>query len=63
MADHDDAQDYTANGPTDIGFRTDGTGIEKGVVASDIRSECKAVPLEGTQAPFFVACLESHMLV
>jgi hypothetical protein len=31
----DDAQDYTANGPTDIGFRTggDGTGIDNGVVA------------------------------
>ncbi len=36
MADHDDAQDYTANGPTDIGFRTggDGTGIVNGVVAA-----------------------------
>jgi len=35
MSDHDDAQDYTANGPTDIGFRTggDGTGIANGVVA------------------------------
>lgn len=36
MADHHDAQDYTANGPTEIGFRTggDGTGITKGVVAT-----------------------------
>ncbi len=36
MADHEDAQDYTANGPTDIGFRTggNGTGIANGVVAS-----------------------------
>ena len=35
MSDHDDAQDYTANGPTDVGFRTggDGTGIAKGVLA------------------------------
>lgn len=35
MADHDDAQDYTANGPTDVAFRTggDGTGIRQGVVA------------------------------
>ena len=35
MSDHEDAQDYTANGPTDVGFRTggDGTGIAKGVVA------------------------------
>jgi hypothetical protein len=32
----DDAQDYTANGPTDIGFRTggDGTAIDNGVVVS-----------------------------
>lgn len=31
----DDAQDYTANGPTDIAFRTggDGSGIDNGVVA------------------------------
>ena len=31
----DEAQDYTATGPTDIGFRTggDGTGIDNGVVA------------------------------
>lgn len=38
MSDHDDAQDYTANGPTDIGFRTggDGTGIKNGVVATGI---------------------------
>ena len=36
MADHHDAQDYTANGPTGVGFRTggDGTGIKNGVVAS-----------------------------
>ena len=36
MADHDDAQDYTANGPTDVGFRTGGddTGITTGVVAA-----------------------------
>lgn len=36
MSDHEDAQDYTANGPTDVGFRTggDGTGIENGVVAT-----------------------------
>lgn len=35
MSDHEDAQDYTANGPTDVGFRTggDGTGITNGVVA------------------------------
>lgn len=34
MADHHDAQDYTANGPTDVAFRTGGndTGITKGVV-------------------------------
>jgi hypothetical protein len=36
MADHHDAQDYTANGPTGIGFRTGGenTGIANGVVAT-----------------------------
>jgi hypothetical protein len=36
MSDHNDAQDYTANGPTDVGFRTggDGTGITNGVVAA-----------------------------
>jgi hypothetical protein len=36
MSDHEDAQDYTANGPTDVGFRTggDGTGITNGVVAT-----------------------------
>src|SRR5262245_14941397 len=35
MADHHDAQDYKANGPTDIAFRTGGddTGIARGVVA------------------------------
>lgn len=35
MSDPHDAQDYTANGPTDIGFRTGGnnTGITNGVVA------------------------------
>jgi hypothetical protein len=33
-----DAQDYTANGPTNIGFRTggDNTGIKNGVVAAGI---------------------------
>jgi hypothetical protein len=38
--DAHDAQDYTANGPTDIGFRTggDGKGITNGVVA--IGTEC-----------------------
>jgi len=38
MADHDEAQDYKANGPTDVGFRTggDGTGITNGVVATGI---------------------------
>jgi len=36
MADHHEAQDYKANGPTGIGFRTggDGTGIANGVVAA-----------------------------
>jgi hypothetical protein len=36
MSDHNDAQDYTANGPTDVGFRTggDGTGITKGVAVT-----------------------------
>lgn len=33
MADDDDATSYTANGPTDIGFRTHGTRITNGVVA------------------------------
>ena len=35
MTDHHDAQDYTANGPTNVGFKTggDGTGIANGVVA------------------------------
>ena len=35
MPDHHDAQDYTANGPTAVGFKTggDGTGIANGVVA------------------------------
>lgn len=35
MSDHHDAQDYTANGPTSVGFKTggDGTGIVNGVVA------------------------------
>jgi hypothetical protein len=33
MSDSEDAKDYTANGPTDAGFRTggDGTGIKNGV--------------------------------
>jgi hypothetical protein len=33
MPDHEDAQDYTANGPTNAGFKTNGTGIANGVVA------------------------------
>lgn len=31
MTDHHDAQDYTANGPTDVGFRTVGPNFTKGV--------------------------------
>ena len=36
MADHHEAQDYKANGPADVGFRTggDNTNIENGVVAA-----------------------------
>lgn len=40
MSDHHDAQDYTANGPTGVGFATggDGTGIVTGVLASGTRT-------------------------
>ena len=31
MADHEEAQDYTALGPTTVGFRTHGARIQKGV--------------------------------
>jgi hypothetical protein len=51
MADHEEAQDYKANGPTDVGFRTggDGTGITKGVVATgtEIGVSGTALRIEG----------------
>ncbi|HEY9106994.1 MAG TPA: hypothetical protein VIN58_09975 [Roseateles sp.] len=34
MSDHHDAQDYTANGPSNVGFRTGGANIEVGVQAT-----------------------------
>ncbi|HXC96361.1 MAG TPA: hypothetical protein VNU92_11720 [Edaphobacter sp.] len=52
MSDHNDAQDYTANGPTDVGFRTggDGTGITKGVAATgnEIGVHGTGLGVEGT---------------
>jgi hypothetical protein len=55
MADHDDAQDYTANGPTDIGFRTggDGTGIANGVVATGTQIGVRGICVGGGQGSDF----------
>lgn len=55
MADHDDAQDYTANGPTDIGFRTggDGTGIANGVVATGTQIGVRGICAGGGQGSDF----------
>ena len=62
MADHDDAQDYTANGPTDIGFRTDGTGIEKGVVAFGHQIGVQGSSVGGDTGSFFCGVFgESHV--
>jgi len=36
MSDHEDAQDYTANGPSNFGFRTGGANIQVGVDAAGI---------------------------
>ncbi len=49
MSDHNNAQDYTANGPTDVGFRTggDGTGITNGVAATG-----NAIGVHGTGLGF-----------
>lgn len=50
MADHENAQDYTANGPTNVGFRTggDGTGIRNGVVAAGTEIGARGI---GRDAP------------
>ena len=47
MSDHHDAQDYTANGPTAVGFQTggDGTGIANGVVAGGTESGVHGIGL------------------
>jgi hypothetical protein len=51
MPDHE-AKDYQANGPTDIGFRTHGTQIENGVVASGTKLGVHGIGVgdEGTTA-------------
>jgi hypothetical protein len=57
MSDHHDAQDYTANGPTDIGFRTggDNTGITNGVVAYGTEFGVRGIGVgtEGSSKPAF----------
>jgi hypothetical protein len=53
MADHDEAQDYKANGPTEIGFRTDGTGIENGVVAFGKQVGVHGISVGGEKGAFF----------
>jgi len=57
MADHDDAQDYTANGPTDIGFRTHGTNIENGVVAFGNQIGVHGISVGGDKGSFFTGVL------
>jgi hypothetical protein len=44
MSDHHDAQDYKANGPTNIGFRTggDGTGIDTGADLRGVNTGVRA---------------------
>jgi hypothetical protein len=63
MADHHDAQDYTANGPTSIGFRTggDNTGIANGVVATgtEIGVHGIGAGVDGSSAPTFGVVGES----
>jgi hypothetical protein len=56
MADHEDAQDYTANGPSNIGFRTggDGNGIANGVVAVGTQIGVRGICAKrGDQGSFF----------
>jgi hypothetical protein len=50
-----DAQDYTANGPTTIGFRTggDGRGIENGVVAIGNQIGVRGICVGGAQGADF----------
>jgi hypothetical protein len=61
MADHEDATDYTANGPTEIGFRTDGTRIENGVVAFGKQIGVQGISVGGDTGSFFCGVFgDSH---
>ena len=58
---NDKEHDYTATGPTDIGFRTDGTRIENGVVAFGNQIGVKGISVGGEKGPFFCGVFgESH---
>lgn len=50
MSDHQDAQDYTANGPTNAGFRTNGANIVNGVVASGTQYGVHGIGVGGSGA-------------